>query len=46
MEKYIVREYENGKIVDEILFHNYPIAFIVHDYLLRQGKESSFQQVR
>lgn len=46
MEKYIVREYENGKKIDEIIFQNYAIAFIVHDYLLRQGKESSIEKVR
>lgn len=46
MEKYIVREYENGKMIDEIIFQNYPIAFIVYDYLLRQGKQTSIQKVR
>jgi hypothetical protein len=46
MEKYIVREYENGKMIDEIIFQNYPIAKIVYDYLIQNNKSAELVEVR
>jgi hypothetical protein len=46
MEKYILREYYDDKIIDEIIFQNYPIAKTVYDYLVRNGKDASLIKVR
>ena len=41
MEKYIVREYQDDKIIDETIFQNYAIAKTLYDYLVRNGKDAN-----